>query len=84
MSIYASEWRAVEFQFDRKGNVIHLDEFVLDLLQTSLPAVPLCKENCRGLCHTCGVNLNEEIINCRMKKDSGVNCGNVVDFNSKC
>lgn len=32
---------------------------VLGAIQTSLPAHPICKPDCRGLCPVCGVNLNE-------------------------
>ncbi|MDR2850516.1 MAG: DUF177 domain-containing protein [Desulfovibrio sp.] len=36
------------------------EEFVL-----ALPVTPLCSVNCKGLCPTCGVNLNTETCSCR-------------------
>ena len=30
----------------------------------NLPAHPLCKEECKGLCPGCGVDLNSETCNC--------------------
>ncbi len=42
-----------------QGNTLQLDEFILDVLQTSIPQIPVCSSDCRGLCVQCGVNLNE-------------------------
>ncbi|WP_219836626.1 DUF177 domain-containing protein [Paenibacillus sp. R14(2021)] len=38
-----------------------------EMLMLALPFVPLCDEDCKGLCHTCGSNLNEQ--NCGCSKD---------------
>ena len=32
--------------------------------QLALPDKPLCREDCKGLCPTCGVNLNETTCDC--------------------
>ncbi len=40
------------------------EEFML-----SLPMRPVCKENCQGLCPTCGINLNEN--SCACTQDEG-------------
>jgi len=45
--------------------VINLLEDVHSSLVLSLPIKLLCEENCRGLCPTCGVNLNEQKCDCR-------------------
>ncbi|MBE5041069.1 YceD family protein [Ructibacterium gallinarum] len=47
-----------------KGNGIELDELVYGSLFMSLPAKMLCKEDCKGLCPTCGKNLNLESCSC--------------------
>ena len=39
--------------------VIKLDDLIEQLILTNLPLTILCKEDCKGLCHTCGKNLNE-------------------------
>lgn len=44
---------------DREGT-IDLEPSVRDELTLSLPLVPLCQEGCRGLCPTCGTDLNRE------------------------
>ena len=39
---------------------IDLDAVVHDELSLGMPLAPLCKEDCRGLCPTCGTDLNVE------------------------
>jgi len=39
---------------------INLSPFIREQVLLALPMRPLCKDNCRGLCAGCGVNLNEE------------------------
>jgi uncharacterized protein len=44
----------------------HLDlrPLVRDALLLELPLAPLCQEDCRGLCPTCGADLNEGSCGC--------------------
>jgi uncharacterized protein len=46
------------------GPVIELDEALRDELVLSLPMVPRCAEDCKGLCPSCGVNLNAGACGC--------------------
>ncbi len=48
---------------------IDLSPQIWEVMLTSLPAVILCKEDCKGLCPECGANLNSE--KCGCKKSSG-------------
>ncbi len=41
------------------GNQLILDECILDTLYCAIPELPLCRENCKGLCSECGEELNE-------------------------
>ena len=50
--------------YEFSGLAFSLDEFLLDSMQTEIPDVPNCAENCPGLCSTCG-NLNTENHKCR-------------------
>ena len=43
---------------------ISLDEELLEFLILSFPTRVLCAEECKGLCHKCGHNLNEGPCNC--------------------
>jgi uncharacterized protein len=40
------------------GGWIDLDSVVHDEVSLALPSRPLCREDCRGLCPTCGTDLN--------------------------
>lgn len=45
-------------------NEIKIDEDVRECVLVAVPLKLLCKEDCAGLCGTCGVNLNHETCNC--------------------
>jgi uncharacterized protein len=46
------------------GDQIDLEPLVRDAVLLELPQAPLCQEGCRGLCPTCGTNLNEGTCPC--------------------
>lgn len=48
---------------------VELSPQIWEVVLTSLPAVILCKEDCKGLCPECGANLNLE--SCSCKKATG-------------
>jgi uncharacterized protein len=41
-----------------EGGEIHLSELACEQIFLELPYQPLCQEGCRGLCPTCGTDLN--------------------------
>ncbi len=43
----------------RDGAFADLEALLRDTLVEALPLQPLCREDCRGLCSQCGVDLNE-------------------------
>ena len=43
---------------------VNLREMVLDALFVSLPLLPLCREDCRGICAVCGADLNVAPCDC--------------------
>lgn len=52
------------------------EDHVLDLapmfsaaISLALPLIPLCDEDCLGLCPTCGKNLNEGLCECEQNSD---------------
>ncbi|RXZ77001.1 DUF177 domain-containing protein [Paenibacillaceae bacterium] len=47
-----------------KEDKINLQPYVEESLLLYVPFVPLCSEQCRGLCPKCGVNLNESQCDC--------------------
>lgn len=46
---------------------IELDETVISDILLNLPQKNLCRENCKGLCHVCGKNLNDGDCGCRVQ-----------------
>lgn len=44
--------------------ILELDDVVISDILLSLPQKNLCKEDCKGLCQTCGKNLNEGDCSC--------------------
>lgn len=46
------------------GESIDITEIVENSIISTLPIKRLCKNNCNGLCHQCGKNLNEDSCNC--------------------
>jgi len=50
------------------GDEIDLSPLIREQLMLSLPTRPLCREDCRGLCPHCGINLNRETCGCREER----------------
>ena len=49
------------------GESIDLNEIALTDMLLSLPTKILCKDDCKGLCPVCGIDLNKKSCNCRAK-----------------
>ena len=46
---------------------VDLDNIIHDGLFLEIPMNPICSEKCRGLCSSCGINLNHESCACNTK-----------------
>ena len=46
------------------NNILDLNELAVSDLLLELPTKILCKDDCKGLCYTCGKNLNEGECSC--------------------
>ena len=56
--------------FDRgDGLELDLGQVFWEQFVLALPVRPLCDDNCKGLCVSCGANLNEE--ECSCERDTG-------------
>ena len=47
-----------------EGDEVNLTPLIREQMLLALPTRPLCREDCRGLCSNCGVNLNERQCDC--------------------
>ncbi|MGO4543834.1 DUF177 domain-containing protein [Paenibacillus sp. 2TAB23] len=54
----------IEVDADR----LDLKPYVEEALQLFMPFAPLCSNDCKGLCQTCGQNLNEHKCSCSTEK----------------
>jgi uncharacterized protein len=43
---------------------VDLEPVVREAVMLELPIAPVCREDCKGLCPTCGVNRNDTSCNC--------------------
>ena len=48
-----------EETYPLRGELLDLQPLVRDALLLELPLAPLCREDCKGLCPTCGADLND-------------------------
>lgn len=46
------------------GDTVNLAELLAEEVQLTLPAKPLCSEDCKGICQRCGADLNSEECDC--------------------
>ena len=65
----ATEKQVIDFDEELDGaeiveNFVDISELVRDILIASQPIQNLCKIDCKGLCPTCGKNLNEGDCGC--------------------
>lgn len=51
-----------------EGNLLHADDLLRQYLLLELPMAPVCREDCKGLCSSCGHNLNEGECACAPRK----------------
>lgn len=51
-----------------EGNVVDIDKPLMDNIILALPMKIICSEDCKGLCKTCGTNLNIKNCNCDERK----------------
>lgn len=61
-SKYSSENREV---FPITNRIIDIEPAIYQLVITEIPFKPLCKNDCAGICPTCGKNLNKETHDCK-------------------
>jgi len=55
------------FEINETDAFVDLTDYVREAIILSLPGYPVCREACRGLCMTCGANLNTATCRCHEK-----------------
>lgn len=59
-----------EFEVVGEDRQMDLSSFIQAAIVLALPFVPLCREDCKGLCPQCGKNLNDGPCDCRRDEDA--------------
>lgn len=59
-----SEYEGYDEILYYENDLLNPEEYVLSQVILSLPMKSLCKYDCKGLCTTCGTDLNNTICNC--------------------
>ena len=65
----ANEENEDEWVFPLEGDSADLDDIVRTVFVLNLDSKLLCKEDCAGICHRCGTNLNEGPCSCQKELD---------------
>jgi uncharacterized protein len=65
------------------GKTIDLDPIVREQVLLALPVTVLCREDCKGLCPTCGQDLNERDCGHSEKKEIDVRLAKLKDIKLK-
>ncbi len=59
----------LDYKIDRTTQAIELNEDIRQEIILGFPTIVWCKEDCKGLCPGCGVNLNIEQCKCHKTQD---------------
>ncbi len=54
---------------EHDGAKIELDELCIEHVILALPDVPLCDNDCKGLCPRCAINRNHESCSCDLREE---------------
>jgi uncharacterized protein len=54
-----------------QGDEIDLRDALAEQVVLALPYKPLCRQDCKGLCQNCGVNLNQDVCRCESNPKDG-------------
>ena len=65
----ADEDNEDEWVFPLEGDSADLEDIVRTVFVLNMDSKLLCKEDCKGICHRCGKNLNDGPCNCQKELD---------------
>jgi len=65
------------FEINEEISFLDLTNEIREAIILNLPAYPRCSESCKGLCSSCGANLNKS--GCECNTDHGSDCWSMLD-----
>lgn len=60
-----------------EGEELDFYKYIISLGEAIVPNYSLCSEDCKGICHKCGENLNKKKCKCHLEES---NKSNIIDF----
>ncbi len=63
------DWEGDEFDVLPENHTMDLLPLIQAAIMLDIPAIPLCDDDCQGLCVQCGANLNEGPCGCAQGED---------------
>ncbi|OGF55483.1 MAG: hypothetical protein A2Z21_06715 [Candidatus Fraserbacteria bacterium RBG_16_55_9] len=69
-----------EFSYEYGAEELELMAYFEKLIAASLEIKPLCNADCRGLCPTCGQNLNQGSCTCTQKRSKDPRLGKLKEL----
>ncbi len=66
-----------------KGDEIDTSEILLSQIAMEIPLSALCRDDCMGLCHVCGADLNREACRCVVKDKVDTRLAALKGFKAK-
>jgi uncharacterized protein len=70
----------ISYSVKKEDEFIDIKERIREEIILNYPAKPLCREDCRGLCLSCGINLNK--FKCKCNNEEKI-CGPFSDLTLK-
>lgn len=64
-SFISSEKSTDEDSYTYEGNYVSIDKALKDNIVLNLPVRQLCRDECKGLCPVCGIDLNAKQCDCK-------------------
>lgn len=64
------------------GIRFEVDQMVVEQIELAMPMKFVCRDDCRGLCYVCGVDLNEKTCGCR-KDEPDSRLAALLEFRKK-
>ncbi|TYQ12992.1 UNVERIFIED_CONTAM: uncharacterized protein Cloal_4036 [Acetivibrio alkalicellulosi] len=65
---FFEEGQNAEGAYTYAGRYVELEKVIKDNIILNLPARQVCRDNCKGLCPGCGIDLNEKTCECKFKE----------------
>jgi uncharacterized protein len=66
----AEDWDSLGYALLPESHVIDIEPLLRAAVLVDLPDMPLCRDDCKGLCQRCGANLNEGPCGCGPDPDA--------------